>query len=736
MRSETGVKPACAGRSVGHLSPSRTSLLVLAVLFPLVAAADQDTLDDRLATAAEAQRAGRREEALAILQAALTDVGASPSDRAALLASLGGAQLLAGDPAAAEAVLRQALDSARLAGRRDLEAVAWHNLGDTLATRPDVPHEAFAAYDAAADLAKQTGRADIVVRARIRAADLAVEDDPDLAGQYLDEAWSQAAVAESSSDAVFDLLSLARLSFRLGGDQMDATRLLETLLRAERDAATLGDTRALSFARGYLGQLYERENRTDEALRLYRQATGLAEEANAPDSLHHWLAGSGHLLLARGERPRAVEAFRGAVDTLTQLRGRLLAFDPATGRSTFRATTEPVFLAYVGLILEDARAASGAARQDLLKEARRRVETLKKVELEDYFRDPCVAELERRTRSVDAPGPSTAALYPIPLVDRLELLLTLPDGTIHQAVQPVPRAELERTVREARAALEDPSADPSAWRVSTKRLHDWLLRPLLSPMAATGVETLVVVPDGALRTIPFAALHDGERFAIERFAFGTTPGLDLLETDGGRVGRVDDLLLGGVSQGVANLTPLPNVRRELDRIQLAHGGVLLLDQGFTRTAFERRFKATPFRVVHIASHGRFQDEVSRSFVQAYDGRIGLDELERLIKGSRFRDQPVDLLALSACETARGNDRAALGLAGIAVKSGARAALASLWLADDATTGELMTAFYDELARPGTDKAQALRRAQLRLLARNPDLPPFVWAPFLIIGNWR
>lgn len=124
-----------------------------------------------------------------------------------------------------------------------------------------------------------------------------------------------------------------------------------------------------------------------------------------------------------------------------------------------------------------------------------------------------------------------------------------------------------------------------------------------------------------------------------------------------------------------------------------------------------------------------------SFLLPYDDRFSLDELDSLIRTSEFREQPVDLLVLSACETAVGDERAALGLAGIAVKAGARSVMASLGAVNDQSTATLVPAFFESLAQPGVSKARALQLAQRKLLAETSTAHPYYWAPFILIGNW-
>jgi len=151
---------------------------------------------------------------------------------------------------------------------------------------------------------------------------------------------------------------------------------------------------------------------------------------------------------------------------------------------------------------------------------------------------------------------------------------------------------------------------------------------------------------------------------------------------------------------------------------------------------DKEFAVDNYSIVHIASHGHFDSDAAKTFVLTYDGKLSLDELERMIRPSQIRDKPVELLTLSACQTAAGDDRAALGLAGIAVKAGARSAFATLWFVDDEASTMLVGDFYSDLHNlPGISKAKALQKAQVKLLADPRYGHPCYWAPYLIIGNW-
>jgi CHAT domain-containing protein len=260
------------------------------------------------------------------------------------------------------------------------------------------------------------------------------------------------------------------------------------------------------------------------------------------------------------------------------------------------------------------------------------------------------------------------------------------------------------------------------------------VRPYEAELAALGSPTLVFVPDGALRTVPMAALHDGERYLVEKWALATTPGLSL--TDPRALDRKElKVFLGGLSKSVGGFGALPYVWSELDSLRGLVGGEMLVDEGFALADVRSTLEQQQFNVVHIASHGEFTQDVDQSFLLTWDGRLTMQGLSDSVGLFKFRDTPIELLTLSACETAEGDDRAALGLAGVAIKAGARSALGTLWKVNDRAAADLMVDFYGQLKDPAHSKAAALRSAQLQLLADRRYDHPGYWAPFLLISNW-
>jgi CHAT domain-containing protein len=267
------------------------------------------------------------------------------------------------------------------------------------------------------------------------------------------------------------------------------------------------------------------------------------------------------------------------------------------------------------------------------------------------------------------------------------------------------------------------------------QLYRWLIEPLIKDLDGQGIDTLVVVPDAALRSVPLAALHDGKGFLIRRYALATTPSLKL--TDPRPIRRENiNVLLSGLTQSVQGFPPLFHVSSELEAIKGLYGGTLLEDEAFKKSSVQQALLEKQYSIVHFATHGKFSGKVSDSFILTYDGKMNMDDLEQFVGVSWFRqDQPVELLTLSACETAVGDDTAALGLASVAIKAGARSALASLWSINDQASSELVSSFYRHLQNPDTSKAVALQQAQISFLNDQRYRHPCYWAPFLLIGNW-
>jgi CHAT domain-containing protein len=195
------------------------------------------------------------------------------------------------------------------------------------------------------------------------------------------------------------------------------------------------------------------------------------------------------------------------------------------------------------------------------------------------------------------------------------------------------------------------------------------------------------------------------------------------------------MLALGLTEAVQGFSALPYVASEMETLQRLYSAEVLLNQRFLLPSVDKELQEKPFNIVHIASHGQFDSDVAKTFVLTFDGKLTMDHLERAVGQLRFREDALELLTLSACQTAAGDDRAALGLAGVAIKAGARSALATLWSINDEASAELVTEFYRQFQDPAVSRAKALQQAQLKLLSNLRFEHPGYWAPFLLLNNW-
>lgn len=540
------------------------------------------------------------------------------------------------------------------------------------------------------------------------------------------------------------LLAIAEQGLRLGGDgRALAHDALEQARRlGEATQWPLIEAQALDL----LGRLHEELGDTAAALQSSDAALLLAGRLGREDLLMSIEWRRGRLLRAVGQRGSALAAFQRAADHLARIR-RDIPVEYADGRSSFRETFAPVYLGLAELLLDEPGEAP-------LRRAREAVERIKQSELEDYLGDRCIV-----TRGVDGEArrlaPGTAVLYPVMLAERLELLIEHGDQ-IERVSVGVGADELNTVAqRFARALRATASTDGDA-----ATLHAWLLAPVEKLMGGA-LDTLVVVPDASLRLFPFSSLRRGDRYAIEDYAIAVVPGLSF-----GRIGEASApagrrTLLAGLSQPgevVTRLPPdllrslspeasadeqrsarlkrllaLPGVDDEIAALRRLAPATVLLNESFTVQAFENEV-SRGYGVVHVASHGVFGPSAAETFLMAHNDIITIDRLRQMLAEAGAEGQ-IELLTLSACETAEGDDRAPLGLAGAALRAQAGSALGSLWPVSDDATRILMEHFYRELLA-GHSKAQALRAAQLALRGDERFTHPFHWAPFILVGDWH
>jgi CHAT domain-containing protein len=512
------------------------------------------------------------------------------------------------------------------------------------------------------------------------------------------------------------------------------------LSRAIQQSRSLGDKRAEAYALKNLGGLYKETKQWSEAKELTLQGLALAQSSNAPEITYTLEWQLGKLLWEQKEKDinGAIAAYDAAVDTLQSLRKDLVVNKDVVNQDVqfnFRDSVEPVYRESVELLLESQ---NGKPDPKILEKARQRIEALQLAELDDFFREAC---LQGQKVSLDQvvdqnQNNSTAAiLYPIILADELQVIVKIPKQPLQNYTTKIPQAEVEKLILELRRNLVKPTATKLV-ETQSQQVYNWLLKPIESELQKSGVNTLVFVLDGALRNLPMSALYDGKQYLVEKYAVALSVGLQLLDPKP-LVQEKLVALTAGLTEppfGFSKFGPLLGIKSEFEGISKAGVSTTsLLDGDFKKKNLESEIAAASFNIVHLATHGQFSSRVEDTFILDFDGQINVKDFDTL-----FRSQSktvVELLVLSACQTATGDNRAALGLAGAAVRAGARSTIASLWQIDDKSTAMFVSAFYQELKTGKITKAEAVHRAQLKLLRHPNYKAPSFWSSYVLIGNW-
>lgn len=653
-----------------------------------------------------------------------------------VLNDLGNAYVALGRYAQAQKTLKQAYHYARRSGSAQLNALVLNNLGN-LQVATQRQQEALATYQASADYSRVAAIALQEARALANKASTALQlQQTDQAVNLLAIAMQRIARADNGHNKIYILMHIANSYQELAA--LDKSRYEQGILSAAKNymlAVDLSKKTAndytRSFALGRLGELYLLENRFDEALYLTRQALNFAEHGRAAELLYRWYRLQGRLLWAKGNADGAVHAYRRAVEIVEQSRQQVLL---RYGRSPqyFNQVVAPIYRDLVDIVLQTSqRVSHKQVAQQLLAEARDTIEKFKAAELRDYFRNECFMEYQAKATRLEQVSASAAVIYPILLPQRLVLLASI-GGDIKYYETAVSQLELNQTIYQLRFQLEG-LADKQRYNILAGQLYKWLVQPYKDELIDKNIDTLVFVPDGALRTIPLSALYDGKDYIIRHYNVVSSLGLSLPEPRALDVQHAS-VLLAGLSEATQGFSPLPSVVDELQSIAAMFDSQLLLNRNFTLKDFNTALEQ-PISIVHIASHAKFKRDVEDSFLLTFDNRLSIRELNEILLKTKYRHKPLELLFLSACQTAADDDRAALGLAGAGIRAGARSAIGSLWDISDAGAKKIVAEFYTQLKKNNQSKARALRQAQLSLLQDQQYSHPFYWSSFILINNW-
>lgn len=340
----------------------------------------------------------------------------------------------------------------------------------------------------------------------------------------------------------------------------------------------------------------------------------------------------------------------------------------------------------------------------------------------------------------------------------LELMLITANGSpIWVKVPTASRREVLKVQEQLRRQITNPNlTNNTAYLAPAQQLYDWIIAPIQPYLEQEGITNIGLIMDAGLRTLPVAVLHDGEQFLIEKYSLGLIPSLGLIDTSYVNLdAQTSNVLVGGASQFI-NQPPLLAANVEMKAIQKQWPRTRrLTGANFTVDAIKRERRQA--QIIHLTTHAEFlRGAPDNSYLQFFDSQLRLTEVPQL----EWYAPPVELVILSACQTAMGNAEAELGFAGFVLQAGAKSAMASLWKVSDEATAGLMLTFYQQLDQEMI-KAEALREAQLAMIqgeiytnngqlvspAGTETLPselnwngqqdfshPFFWSAFTLVGS--
>jgi CHAT domain-containing protein len=649
------------------------------------------------------------------------------------LHSLGTTLQTLGDLAKSQKILEQSLEIAQKLNNPAESSATLISIGNNFRfiKNSDV---ALQKYEQAAKLAPVS-----LLRLEAQALNLSLLVESDSLGdasrrpQEIQALWQQIepALAElqPSRRSIYLVVNLSESLMKIKAittRPITTAKLSDLLTSALRQAQTIQDSRAESFAIGALGGLYEQNQQLTEAYQLAQRALVLAQSANADDLLYRWQWLSGRILNQQGKPDLAIAAYRQAVQNIQTLRLELAAASPEV-QFAFRDRIEPIYRELVSLLLQ-----SEKPSQENLIQARLTLESLQIVELENYFRAAC---LNIKPQQIDAIDSNSAVLYSAILSNRLAVILSLPKAPLQYYSTNISAAELEESADQFLQSLNPAFAERIRLKVSQK-LYDLIIRPTETALAEKQIKNLVFVLDGSLRNLPMAALHDGKQYAIEKYSIAVTPGLQVLGAKALDRSQLK-VWLGGLSEARQGFAELTGVKFESSQIAKQIPTYLELNSNFTKSNLQKGLTERDTAIVHLATHGQFSSDPESTFILTWDDRITTPDLYKFLRDrTDNRSNPLELLVLSACKTAEGDTRATLGLAGIALRSGARSTIGSLWAVNDGSTSQLMSNFYDILIKqPTVSRAEALQQSQISVLKDPQYKHPYYWAAFVLVGSW-
>ncbi|WP_341531453.1 CHAT domain-containing protein (plasmid) [Nostoc sp. UHCC 0302] len=494
-------------------------------------------------------------------------------------------------------------------------------------------------------------------------------------------------------------------------------------------AQSINSMRWSSQSFGTLGKL---ETQTEQKEAYFKKALGLAQSIRAWNIAYEWQQQLGLIYQKQGKTELAIQNYDAAITNMTQVRNSLLLSN-ADLQFSFQEKMEPTYRNYMRLLL--------ASPNPDLKKVIQINEGLQIARLENFLR--CgkldLVALNELQNLKNAPS----VINIIDLEDSIEVIVQSTDGLLHH--HSVDSKLVRLNVDSLLEALQNKNLnniDESAITNYSQVIYQTLIAPIKQYLPSSG--TLVFTLDKSFQSLPMALLYDGANYLVENYSIAETLGSRVRQPRVLHENQMIALIAGLSKPGPSsqdpnapkNMDDLPQSTEEAKNVEKqTKSSLALLDDKFTVKKFKQELIQKNFPIVHITTHGQLSSDPLKTVLVAYDKLINIRDFDSLIRGKTQNSlDAIELLVLSACETARGNKQSAMGIAGIAAQAGARSTVATLWRVDAKSTALLMQEFYKGL-KEGKTKAEALRQAQLSLLSNPQYQKSYYWASFLLVGSW-
>lgn len=533
------------------------------------------------------------------------------------------------------------------------------------------------------------------------------------------------------TDAIHHQLKLSELLAKLNDSTANSS--LSSAFRHAQAALVQADNldnfRLRSQALGTLGRLYLQADQLDDALQVFLQARALAQSVNEDSLAYQWSWQIAQIHQQQGRQTQAIAAYDTTLKHLNQVRTMLVSANSDL-QFNYTESVEPVYHAYLKLLLS-------TPKPDL-KLVLETHQQLRVAELENFLK---CGKLEAVNVTLPEQSTNATQIHIIKLDNQIEVIVRDHEEGIYR--HRPDSALVERTLFNFLVMVDDvqfPITSERLFLQDAQVLYKQLIAPIQQYLPKEG--TLTFYLDSHFQNLPISLLHDGNAYLIKTYSVQTALQTQLKRVQEKNNGKLD-VLFAGLSEESpsfrnpdvpAYLQPLPGVEVELAGVQeISENTTPLINSKFTTDRLKTALNREP-PIVHIASHGMFSSNPENTMILAHNEPINALQFHDLIsQKSDLGQASIELLILSACQTAKGDKRSALGIAGMAVQAGSKNILASQWLVDSKATTQLITVFYQGLSEE-LSNAEALRQAQIKLIDSEQYSHPYYWGAFTLVGG--